>query len=716
MTEPYGYKEPVTDDELVELIDRGIMNSSGDWLDSADLSRERLKATYEYAGVPESHLTPQGVSTIVDTSTTEVIEAYTAIISDLFLSNHKLARFVPYDDSPGSFAAAKDASAIVNYCLFKKNNGWELMSQWIKAALLWKNSVCRWTYIQDFDHKFEEYEQISQAKLDELLSDENIEIVGDLQSANVFAEQDPLQGQQPQAEVVYMNVRLKRAIDRSRVKLELVPPENFRISREATSIDESSFVGIQTEMTRSELRKHYPEETANITEWDELGDTAYAGSLRYSQEVAARKEITGQEYISGSMVENDAPLEANKPVTVTESWLNVDRDGDGIAELKHIITVGDYIMYEEDIDSIPLACLTPIDIPFEFYGLSMADFTRSSTLASTAILRGFVENTYLTNYSPKLADPNVVDFSALQNMKPKQIIPTNGSPVNAVQQMQPETISPGTVPVLEYLQLIKEQATGMSKAAQGLNDTLYISGNSEQKLAAVQSAAQKRIQHIARRFAETGFKKLVAGIYETMHKNMKGKMSYNLDGVYGTVNIDNLPSNMDVEILLDIGENSNANQIQKLSKIGGEILPSLNTAGAGIVVKPEAPAILATKLIEAMNLDSNDFLEDYTTDEFKQKAAQTIQKQSQDAEQKLQIEQKKAMADSALAEANVGYTQAQTKNTEDDNAKQLAVAIDKHYQEWADLTIKATKEGAPIAEHPNYAQIIMMAKQILKGE
>ena len=716
MTEPYGYKEPVTDDELVELIDRGIMNSSGDWLDSADLSRERLKATYEYAGVPESHLTPQGVSTIVDTSTTEVVEAYTAIISDLFLSNNKLARFVPYDDSPGSFAAAKDASAIVNYCLFKKNNGWELMSQWIKAALLWKNSVCRWTYIEDKKHEFEEYERISQAKLDELLSDENTEIVGELQFENDFAPADPLTSMQPQAELMYINVRLKKTIDRSRVKLDLVPPENFRISREATSIDESSFVGIQTEMTRSELRKHYPEETANITEWDELGDTAYAGSLRYSQEVAARKEITGQEYISGSMVENDAPLEANKPVTVTESWLNVDRDGDGIAELKHIITVGDYIMYEEDIDSIPLACLTPIDIPFEFYGLSMADFTRSSTLASTAILRGFVENTYLTNYSPKLADPNVVDFSALQNMKPKQIIPTNGNPVGAVQQMAPETISTGTVPLLEYLQLIKEQATGMSKAAQGLNDTLYISGNSEQKLAAVQSAAQKRIQHIARRFAETGFKKLVAGIYETMRKNIKGKMMYNLEGVYGTVNMDSLPSNMDVEILLDIGENSNANQIQKLSKIGGEILPTLNKQGVGMVIKPEAPAILATKLIEAMNLDSNDFLEDYTTDEFKQKAAQTIQKQSQDAEQMKELEKNKAAADSALAEANVSFTNAQTKNTEDDNAKQLAVAIDKHYQEWADLTIKATKEGAPIAEHPNYAQIIMMAKQILKGE
>ena len=201
-----------------------------------------------------------------------------------------------------------------------------------------------------------------------------------------------------------------------------------------------------------------------------------------------------------------------------------------------------------------------------------------------------------------------------------------------------------------------------------------------------------------------------------MRKNMKGKMMYNLEGVYGTVNIDNLPSNMDVEILLDIGENSNANQIAKLSKIGAEVLPALNSQGVGMVIKPEAPAILATKLIEAMNLDSNDFLEDYTTDEFKQKASETIQKQSQDADQMKQIEQKKAMADSALAEANVTFTQAQTKNTEDDNAKQLAVSIDKHFQEWADLNIKAVKEGAQLPEHPNYAQIIMMAKQILKGE
>ena len=141
------YKEAVSDEQLINLIEQGIQNAAGDWLNSSDLTRERLKATYEYAGVAQEHLTPQGVSTIVDTSTTEVVEAYTAVLSDLFLNNNKIARFVPYDDTPGAFKAAKDASNLVNYCIFKKNKGWELLQTWMKSSLLWKNAVIRWDYI-----------------------------------------------------------------------------------------------------------------------------------------------------------------------------------------------------------------------------------------------------------------------------------------------------------------------------------------------------------------------------------------------------------------------------------------------------------------------------------------------------------------------------------------------------------------------------------------
>jgi len=705
----YGYKQKVTDDQLVNLIESGVQNSIGDWLNSSDLTYERLKSTYEYAGVSAGHLAPQGVSSIVDTSTTETVEAYAAILSDLFLNNQRLARFVPYNDTPGAFKTAKDASLLVNYCLFKQNNGWEILEAWMKCALLWKNGIIRWDYVEDYEYVFEEYEKITQTKLDELLSEDNIEIVGELNFENEIS----LEGN---TEFVYVDVRLRRKVNKSKVKLDLIPPENFRISRDATSIDHAEFVGIQTSFTRSEVRKMWPEisETLSEDDWNEIGTNQYwSGNTRYSEDVAARKLVTGQEYWQGSASHDVTPLEANREVTVTECWMKVDRDGDGIAELKRFILAGTRILLEEDVDMIPLASLSPINIPFEFYGLSIADFTRSSTLASTAILRGFVENTYLTNYSPKLADPNVVDFSALQNMKPKQIIPTNGNPAAAVSAMVPEAMSTGTVPLLQHLQVIKEQATGMSKAAQGLNDTLYVSGNSEQKLAAVQSASQKRIQQIARRFSETGFKRLCLGIYQTMRKCMTQKVTCNVAGKFADINPSELPYTLECEIFVDIGENSNLNKIQKLKSLGQEVIPALQQQGAQMVVKPETPAVLANQLVEAMGLDANDFFQDYTTDDFKQKAAKALEQRAKEAEQAKQLELAKAQADVQLQQANVGYTQAQAKNTTDDNSRQMAIAIDRHYQEWADMAIKAVKEGAEIPPHPDFNEVIAMTQQIM---
>ena len=712
------YKEKVSDDSLINLIETGIQNSTGEWLNSSDMTRERQRSTYEFAGIAADHLAPQGVSSIVDTSTTETVEAYTAILSDLFLNNGKLARFTPYDNSPGSFKSARDASMITNYAIFKQNNGWELIQTWIKSALLWKNGIIRWDYVEGYDYEFEEYEKISQGQLDILLAEEGVEIIGNLNYENELGELNMETGQQD-AELVYVDVRIRRKNDNSRVKIENIPPESFRISRDAKSIDDASFVGIQTTLTRSEIRKMWPDVADNIgeDEWDELGDdTTWDGNGSYAEDISARKLVTGQSYLQGRMADDITALEANREVTITECWINVDRDGDGVAELKHFIIAGDTVLYEQDIDMIPVACLSPIDIPYEFYGLSIADFTRSSSLASTAILRGFVENTYLTNYSPKLADPNVVDFSALQNMKPKQIIPTNGNPNGAVSSLPPEAISSGTVPLLSHLQTIKEQATGMSKAAQGLNDSLYVSGNSESKVAAVQSASQKRIQHIARRFAETGMKRLCTGVYKTMRKCLKTHSKFSYQGVFAEIDIMSLPSRMDVEVFLDIGENSNSNMIKKFEMVGSQILPALNSQGQGVVIRPEAPAILATKLIESMGIDSNDYLEDYTTDEFKQKAMETVKQQTEKAQKDGALLQRKAEADASLAEANVTFTNAQSKNTVDDNTKQLAISIDKHFQQWAEIDIKARKEGIEPPMRPDFNQITTLARAMIAGE
>ena len=82
----------------------------------------------------------------------------------------------------------------------------------------------------------------------------------------------------------------------------------------------------------------YEEDVDNIKDWDELGHSEnWLGNARYSEDIAARKYVTGQEYWQGSVSQDLFPLEANREVTVTECWLRVDRDGDGITELKHFI-------------------------------------------------------------------------------------------------------------------------------------------------------------------------------------------------------------------------------------------------------------------------------------------------------------------------------------------------------------------------------------------
>ena len=172
--------EKVEDDELVALVESGVKGSTGTWLNSSDLTRERRMATYEYAGLPLGHLAPEGVSGIVSSDTTETIEAYLAVISDLMLNNEKIAKFVPYDQTPAALKAAREASDIVNYCVFKKNNGWSVMNTWVKSSLLWKNAIIRWDYVEDFRYEYEVFDEVSQEALDEKLGEKNVDIAGEL--------------------------------------------------------------------------------------------------------------------------------------------------------------------------------------------------------------------------------------------------------------------------------------------------------------------------------------------------------------------------------------------------------------------------------------------------------------------------------------------------------------------------------------------------------
>lgn len=294
-------------------------------------------------------------------------------------------------------------------------------------------------------------------------------------------------------------------------------------------------------------------------------------------------------------------------------------------------------------------------------------------------------------------------------MKPKSIIPTVGNPAGAVSMLQPEQIAPGTVPLLQQMQIHKEQANGLSKAAQGLNDELYVSGNSEAKLNRVQSAAQTRIQHVARRFVHTGIKRFVKGVYDTIRKNAKDSRGYlDRDGVYREAAIADLPKTIHFDVDANLGENSNDNLRMKYELVGG-IISRLAESGRQVVIKETADARLASLAITALDMDPLDFIEDYNSEEFLVKA-QNSRKRIEDMQKKEQdIQELKAQYEVLGREANARLLATQADNAMQDNAKQLAIAIDRHHQEWAKLALDADKNGTPRPTQPDINDIMKMA-------
>lgn len=682
--------EKVDDDMLIESIDRNIRNATGGYTGSSDAAKRRENSVYEMSLEPKGDLTPQGVSKIVSSDSAEIAEGYTALLTKLLLDNNKLALFTPYSNEVASIKASQIASDVVNYCLFNSNpNGWTKLETWIKSAVVFGNSALTWGWEEDFDYEVEEYDTIQEAVLDQILSDRNIEIVGDLQlqDSDFFSPEDS-------GGIIYENVRLRRKIDKSGVKIKNIAPESFLIDKAAESVAEARFVGLVTDMTHSEIRTNWPDFTGDLSE---IGEESSFRDSEWSLESHARKQSVG---IENWINDDNAEDEANISITVVECWIRSDRDGDGIAELVHVIKAGDTILEEEDASYVPIAVLNPIEIPHEFYGLSLLDMARPQTQATTAIMRGFVENVYFGNYGRTLADPNVVDFAALQNPLPKQIIATNGSPANAIQQLQPEPISPGTSGMLEFLGLQKEQSTGLTKTAMGLNDTLFVSGNSEQKMGSAQSSAQIRVEHIARRFVEGGIKDLCRGVLKEMRANLKNPLRYKTDKGYASLTMEELqtmPSNMDLEIQANLGENSNQNVGMKLNQVA-ELLPMMaENPESAPYVNPMAAFNLATDILANMGLDPTRFLVD-PSDEEAQQQIQQRQKEASDLNSKAkQLEVEKAELDAITATANISFLKAEVDNKKIDNKRQLLEAEDESNRKWAEIAIKAQgTEGAQL--------------------
>tara|TARA_Y100000310_G_scaffold280929_1_gene301021 strand:+ start:828 stop:2801 length:1974 start_codon:yes stop_codon:yes gene_type:complete len=610
-------KEAVSEEALVARIQNEITDSLGY---GDEISKQRETAMEYYYGLPFGNEI-DGRSQFVDSTVQDTIEWIKPSLMRVFASGDDMVKFAPV--GPEDVDMAKQATDYVNYVFTKANPGWEILYNWFTDALLSKNGIVKVWWNEEEEWNREEYNDLTELELDALLAEEGVEVIA--HSPHIVSNMDDMTGEYTSEKL--HNIVIKRLNSNGKVSIENVPPSEFLINRESKSIQDARFVCHRVRKTLSELR-----EMGYDVDADELGigdDTAQA----FSGERQARYDFD----MSSSADVGWGPSELEESLRIYwlhENYIRTDYDGDGIAELRKVCTVGSTVLANEPIDSIPFISLCPIRIPHKFFGLSVADQVSSLQLIKSTLMRNLMDNMYNQNFGRYAVLEGQANLDDLLTQRPGGVVRVK-SP-NAVTPLATPSLQPYSFQMLEYLDGIRESRSGVSKNTQGLNDNALTSHTTASAVAQVMTAAQQRVELIARNFAETGVKELMIVIYELLQKNQDRETVINIRGEWIPINPSSWKEKYDCTVSVGLGHGNRDQQLMHLSQLIQFATQALS-GGLGIVNEQNLYNIGAQVVRNMGFVNVQDFLTDPSQQQEPNAKEQAMASESQIKQKELEI-------------------------------------------------------------------------------
>jgi hypothetical protein len=574
----------ITEEELVSRIRSEVTDALG-YGDT--ISQHREKAMEYYHGQPFGNEV-EGRSQYVDSTVQDTIEWIKPSLMRVFASGDDMVKFTPH--GPEDVLMADQATDYVNYVFTKDNPGWEILYSWFTDALLSKNGIVK-VWWDDYDDSVrEEYKHLDDMEFNILISNDDVEVL----------EHSPYQEGEME---MYNDVVISRRRAVGRVKIENVPPSEFLISRDAKTIQDARFVCHRVQKTLSELRELYPEKNLDP---ETLG-SGEDDDFTLFGEKAARHEFDNSFHFNIGESETE---EALRQYWLHESFLQTDYDGDGLVELRKVCTVGDFVLANDEIDSVPFVSITPIKIPHKFFGVSVADLVMDLQLYKSVLMRNLLDNMYNQNFGRYAVLEGQANLDDLLTQRPGGVVRVK-SP-NAVMPLATPPLEPYSFQMLEYLDGVRESRAGVSKMSQGMNENALTSHTTATAVSAVMSAAQSRVELIARNFAETGVKDLMRAIYTLLMKNQDHERVIMLRNEWIPIRPDAWSDKMDCTVSVALGSGSKDQQMMHLSRMlqfAGEAMK-----GGLKIVTEQNMYNLGSALVKTMGFQNvNDFLTDPST-------------------------------------------------------------------------------------------------------
>jgi hypothetical protein len=543
----------------------------------------------------------------------------------IFTQSDEYVRFSPH--GPEDIAVAEQASDYCNWVINNDNRGFEIMHNWFKDALILKNGVVKFYWDEKTDIETEEYADLNDEELTIILADPEVEIV-EQDERTLGEDMVTPDGMMIPAPVLY-DIKVKRTKTDGKVCIENVPPEEFLITSRAKSLEDADFVAHRSSMSVSDLVQMGHSR-------DEIEKYAGVSDVETSEERTSRFED----------LEGGAPYDSLDPtmrdVLVTECYIRSDYDGDGVAEFRRVLTVGNgyHILENEECDQLPFAILSPILMPHRAIGRSVAELVMDVQLIKSTLMRQLLDNIYNTNNSRVVAVEGQVNLDDLLTNRPAGIIRTRTA--GAVQPLQVPDVSSSVFPALNYMDSVKEQRTGISKQSMGL-DADSLQSTTATAVAAMQAASQGKIEMIARVFAETGVRALFRGILHLVTKYQNKEKIIRLRNQFVTMDPRQWDNMYDVQINVGLGTGQREQQLATLFQIAAKQEGIMATMGPNNpIVTPIQYRNTLSKIAELSGFkDASEFFQD-------PRNAPPPPPQQQGPNPEMQMEMAKAEQDLAL--------------------------------------------------------------------
>ena len=495
----------------------------------------------------------EGRSQVISSDVLEAVESVLPSLLRIFTAGDDIVKFEPVGEEDEK--ASQQATEYINHVIFKDNDGWKIFYTWFKDALIQKNGFIKHYYKYEDEFTKESYKGLTEIEYQALLIDDDVEVLKVEENVEESMVQTD-QGEMPDTQTTF-NVDVKRKASSGKICIENIPPEEMLLSKRSKNIKDSPFVAHRIKKTVSDL-------IAEGYDRKKIEDLPSYTNSTWNQESLSRNLFEEESY----MDENADP--SMREILVQEVYIRSDIDNDGVAELLKVICVGDTneIMDVEEISYIPFSTITPIINPHRLFGMSVADLVMDIQQINTVLLRQLLDNAFLMNNSRVLAVENQVNLDDLLSSRAGNIVRVKNP--NAVVPMQAQNFMQEGLAMMEKMDQIKEQRSGISRMQQGLDpNTIQKSHTTATGVREAMQSAGQRIETIARVFAETGMKDLMNCLLQLVTQYQDHKRIIKIRNEYVPIDPREWKNKFNLSINVGLGTGSHEQRLQVLAQILG---------------------------------------------------------------------------------------------------------------------------------------------------